>query len=156
MDEVDEVVVYHGSLKDLYRILKMGMLDGVDFGYWVLKWGYQLDAWFHGFIAICWVFTSPYCWWEPHNILYLVYSFYGLSPQKAITSFAGIPVFWWLNPKLLLVFHHFCNMFPFFVSPRLLFLTSWKLLKSPQKRGFFLGFPGDDGEVQEVRRGQRW
>jgi hypothetical protein len=33
VDEVDEVVVYHGSLKDLYRILKMGMLDGVDFGY---------------------------------------------------------------------------------------------------------------------------
>ena len=29
---------------------------------------------------ICWVFTSPYCWWEPHNILYLVYSFFGFKP----------------------------------------------------------------------------
>lgn len=57
----------------------------------------RMISWFYRNLLICWVFTSPYCWWEPHNILYLVYSFFGLSPQFWTIQFI---TFWVEGPLL--------------------------------------------------------
>ena len=74
-----------------------------------------VNAWFVWLLLVIWLILSRCI---PYFVAFIPPSLIAISlfEQKAITSFLlEIPMFWWLNPKLLLVFHKFCksnHMFP--------------------------------------------